>query len=93
MTVGVTYHALLSDTPIPYTDFDISAALVVTEKKLHFARKVEKAPKWEVRRRHYVPLLDADGNVAAPRKRDFYQANYVSPDEGKYIKPKAKDVK
>lgn len=92
MTVGVVFHAFLSDTPIPYTDMDISAALVVTEKKLHFARKVEKAPKWEVRRRHYVPLLDADGNEVERKKRDFYQANYVSPTEGKYIKPKAKDL-
>ena len=93
MTVGITFHAFLSDIPIPYSDHDISAALVVTEKKLHFARKVEKAPKWEVRLRHYVPLLDADGNVIKPKKRDFYQANYVSPEEGKYIQPKAKDVK
>lgn len=93
MTVGVTFHAFLSDTPIPYSDHDISAALVVTEKKLHFARKVEKAPKWEVRRRHYVPLLDADGNEAKRQKREFYQANYVSPDAGKYIRPKAKDLK
>lgn len=92
MTVGVTFHAFLSDTPIPYTDLDISAALVVTEKKLHFARKIEKAPKWEVRRRHYVPLLDADGQEIKREKRDFYQVNYVSPDEGKYIKPKAKDL-
>lgn len=93
MTVGITYHAFLSDTPIPYTDFDISAALVVTEKKLHFARKIEKAPKWEVRKRHYVPLLDAEGHTIERKKRDFYQAHYVSPDEGKYIKPKAKDIK
>lgn len=93
MTVGVTFHTFLSDIPIPYSDHDISVALVVTEKKLHFARKVEKAPKWEVRHRHYVPLLDVDGNAVKPKKRDFYQANYVSPDEGKYIKPKAKDVK
>lgn len=93
MTVGVVYHAFLSDTPIPYSDHDISAALVVTEKKLHFARKVEKAPKWEVRHRHYVPLLDADGHEAERKKRDFYQVNYVSPDAGKYIRPKAKDLK
>lgn len=92
MTVGVTFHAFLSDTPIPYTDLDISAALVVTEKKLHFARKVEKAPKWEVRKRHYVPLLDAEGHTVERQKRDFYQANYVSPNEGKYIKPQAKDL-
>lgn len=92
MTVGVVYHALLSDTPIPYSDHDISAALVVTEKKLHFARKVEKAPKWEVRHRHYVPLLDAEGHEVTPKKRDYYQVNYVSPNEGKYIRPKAKDL-
>lgn len=92
LTVGVTYSAFLSDTPIPYTDNDISVALVVTEKKVNFVRKIEKAPKREVRKRHYVPLLDADGNPAEPRKREFYNANYVSPDEGKYKKPKAKDI-
>ena len=92
MTIGVTYSALLSDTPIPYTDRDISVALVVTEKKVNFVRKIEKAPKREVRKRHYVPLIDADGNPAERRKREFYNANYVSPDEGKYKKPKAKDI-
>lgn len=92
MTVGVTYSAFLSDIPIPYTDLDISVALVVTEKKLHFARKVEKAPKWEVRKRRYVPLIDSDGNPIEKKKRDFYNSNYVSPDEGKYKKPKAKDI-
>ncbi len=92
MTVGITYSAFLSDIPIPYTDFDISAALIVTEKKLHFARKIEKAPKWEVRHRRYVPLIDADGNPIEKKKREFYNSNYVSPDEGKYKKPKAKDV-
>lgn len=92
MTVGVIFHTFLSDTPIPYSDHDISAALVVTEKKLHFARKVEKAPKWEVRHRHYVPLLDADGNVAERKKSEFYQAHYVSPEEGKYIRPSVKDL-
>lgn len=92
MTVGVVYHTFLSDIPIPYTDHDISAALVVTEKKLHFARKVEKAPKWEVRHRRHVPLLDADGNLAACKKSAFYQANYVSPEEGKYIRPSVKDM-
>ena len=92
MTVGVTYSALLSDTPIPYTDRDISVALVVTEKKVNFVRKIEKAPKREVRHRRYVPLLDSDGNPREPKKRDYYNANYVSPDEGKYKKPKAKDV-
>ena len=92
MTVGVTYSAFLSDIPIPYTDLDISAALVVTEKKLHFARKVEKAPKWEVRKRRYVPLIDADGNPVEKKKREFYNSNYVSPDEGKYKKPRAKDI-
>ena len=92
MTVGVTYSAFLSDIPIPYTDLDISAALVVTEKKLHFARAIEKAPKWEVRKRHYVPLIDSDGNPIEKKKRDFYNSNYVSPDEGKYKNPKAKDI-
>lgn len=92
MTVGVTYSAFLSDTPIPYTDRDVSVALVVTEKKINFVRKIEKSPKREVRQRHYVPLLDSEGNVALPKKRDFYNANYVSPDEGKYKKPKAKDI-
>ncbi len=92
MTVGVTYSAFLSDIPIPYTDLDISAALVVTEKKLHFARKVEKAPKWEVRKRHYVPLIDADGNPVEKKKKEFYNSNFVSPEEGKYKKPKAKDI-
>jgi hypothetical protein len=92
MTVGVTYSAFLSDIPIPYTDLDISAALVVTEKKLHLARKVEKAPKWEVRKRRYVPLIDADGNPVEKKKREFYNSNYVSPDEGTYKKPKAKDI-
>ena len=92
MTVGVTYSAFLSDIPIPYTDLDISAALVVTEKKLHFARAIEKAPKWEVRKRRYVPLIDSDGNPVERKKRDFYNSNYVSPDEGKYKKPKAKDI-
>ena len=92
MTVGVTYSTFLSDTPIPYTDHDISVALVVTEKKVNFVRKIEKAPKREVRKRHYVPLLDSDGNPIEQRKRDFYNANYVSPDEGKYKKPKAKDI-
>ena len=81
MTVGVTYSAFLSDIPIPYTDLDISAALIVTEKKLHLARKVEKAPKWEVRKRRYVPLIDADGNPLEKKKREFYNSNYVSPDE------------
>ena len=81
MTVGVTYSAFLSDIPIPYTDLDISVALVVTEKKLHFARKVEKAPKWEIRKRRYVPLIDSDGNPIEKKKRDFYNSNYVSPDE------------
>ena len=92
LTVGVTYSAFLSDTPIPYTDRDVSVALVVTEKKVNFVRKIEKAPKREVRRRRYVPLLDADGTPAEPKKRDYYNANYVSPDEGKYKKPKAKDI-
>lgn len=92
MTIGITYSLFLSDTPIPYTDFDISAALVVTEKKLHFARRIEKAPKWEVRHRRYVPLIDADGKPAEKRKREFYNSHYVSPDEGKYKKPKAEDV-
>lgn len=92
LTVGVTYSAFLSDTPIPYTDLDISVALVVTEKKVNFVRKIEKAPKREVRRRHYIPLIDSDGNDIKPRKRDFYNSNYVSPEEGKYKKPKAKDI-
>lgn len=93
MTVGVTYSEFLSDIPIPYTDLDISAALIVTEKKLHLARKVEKAPKWEVRQRRYVPLIDADGNPIEKRKRDFYCSNYISPDEGKYIQPKVEEIK
>lgn len=92
LTVGVTYSAFLSDTPIPYTDRDVSVALVVTEKKVNFVRKIEKAPKREVRKRHYIPLIDADGNPVEPKKRDYYNANYVSPDEGKYKKPKAKDI-
>lgn len=92
MTVGVTYSAFLSDIPIPYSDHDISAALVVTEKKVNFVRKIEKAPKHEVRKRSYVPLLDASGNPAAHKHKEFYNANYVSPDEGKYQKPKAKDI-
>ena len=92
MTVGITYSAFLSDIPIPYSDHDISAALVVTEKKVNFVRKIEKAPKREVRRRHYVPLIDADGNPVEQRHKEFYNANYISPDEGKYKKPKAKDL-
>lgn len=91
-TVGVTYHALYSDTPIPYTDLDVSMALVVTERGLQFTRKIEKPPKWEVRHRRHVPLVDRDGNPAAPRKREFYDANYVSPDEGKYRPPRAKEM-
>lgn len=92
MTIGVAYSAFLSDIPIPYSDHDISAAIVVTERKVNFVRKIEKAPKREVRKRHYVPLLDSDGNPAEQRRRDFYNANYISPDEGKYKKPKAKDM-
>ena len=90
--VGVTYHALFSDTPIPYTDHDVNLALVVTERGLQFPRKIEKSPKWEVRPRRYVPLVDKEGNPAAPRKREFYDAHYVSPDEGKYQPPRAKDL-
>ncbi len=92
MTVGVTYSAFFSDTPIPYTDRDVSAALVVTEKGINFVRKIEKSPKREVRRRHYVPLVDAYGNPVERKKRDYYNANYISPDEGKYKKPDAKDI-
>ncbi|MBQ4556406.1 MAG: 5-formyltetrahydrofolate cyclo-ligase [Clostridia bacterium] len=92
MTIGVAYSAFLSDIPIPYSDHDISAAIVVTEKRVNFVRKIEKSPKREVRKRHYVPLLDADGNPATQKRRDFYNANYISPDEGKYKKPKAKDM-
>ena len=92
MTVGVTYSALFSDTPIPYTDRDISVAIVVTEKGINFVRKIEKSPKREVRRRHYVPLVDAAGNPAEPKKREYYNANYVSPDEGKYKKPNARTL-
>ena len=92
MTVGVTYSAFLSDIPIPYSDHDISSALVVTEKKLNFVRKIEKAPKREVRKRHYVPLIDSNGNPIEKSKKEFYNANYVSPDEGKYKKPDAKDI-
>lgn len=90
--VGVTYHALFSDMPIPYTDNDVSLALVVTEKGLQFTRKIEKAPKWEVRRRRHVPLVDKDGNPAVPYKREFYNAHYVSPEEGKYKPPRAKEL-
>ncbi len=93
MTIGVAYSAFLSDIPIPYSDHDISAAIVVTEKKVNFVRKIDKSPKREVRHRHYVPLLDADGNPAVQSKKEFYNANYISPDEGKYKKPKAKDLK
>ncbi len=92
MTVGIAYSAFLSDLPIPYSDHDISVALVITEKKVNFVRKIEKAPKREVRKRHYKPLIDADGNPAEERRREFYNANYISPDEGKYKKPKAKDI-
>lgn len=92
MTIGVAYSAFLSDIPIPYSDHDISVAIVVTEKKLNFVRKIDKSPKREVRARHYVPLLDANGNPAVPAHKDFYNANYISPDEGKYKKPKAKDI-
>ncbi len=92
LTIGVTYSAFLSDTPIPYTDRDVSVAIVVTEKKVNFVRKIEKAPKREVRKRHYVPLVDSEGNPISEKKRDFYNANYVSKDEGKYKKPDAKDI-
>ena len=91
--VGVTFHALLSDTPIPYTDFDVNLALVVTERGLVFTRRIEKAPKWEVRHRRHVPLLDRDGNPAQLRARTFYDAAYVSPEEGKYAPPRAKETK
>lgn len=92
LTIGVTYSAFLSDTPIPYTDRDVSVAIVVTEKKVNFVRKIEKSPKREVRQRHYVPLLDSDGNPAATQKREFYNANFISREEGKYKKPDAKDI-
>lgn len=91
--IGVTFHALLSDTPIPYTDFDVNLALVVTERGLVFTRRIEKAPKWEVRHRRHVPLLDRDGNPAQLRARKFYDAAYVSPEEGKYAPPRAKETK
>ena len=90
--VGVTYAALLSDTPIPYTDFDVNLALVVTERGLVFTRKIEKPPKWEVRHRRPIPLLDRDGNPAVPRTRAFHDAAYVSPNEGKYAPPRAKET-
>lgn len=93
MTIGVAYSAFLSDIPIPYSDHDISCAIVVTERKVNFVRRIDKAPKREVRHRHYVPLLDSEGNSAEKIHREFYNANYVSPDEGKYKKPKAKDLK
>ncbi|MBE6679249.1 MAG: 5-formyltetrahydrofolate cyclo-ligase [Ruminococcaceae bacterium] len=92
MTIGVAYSAFLSDIPIPYSDHDISCAIVVTEKKVNFVRKIEKAPKREVRQRHYKPLIDSEGNPAKQPHRDFYNADYVSPDEGKYKKPSAKDL-
>ncbi len=92
MTIGVAYSAFLSDIPIPYSDHDISCAIVVTERKVNFVRKIEKAPKREVRQRHYVPLLDSEGNPVEKVRKEFYNANYVSPDEGKYKKPKAKDL-
>ena len=92
MTIGVAYSAFLSDIPIPYSDHDISCALVVTERKVNFVRKIEKTPKREVRHRHYVPLLDADGNPAGKVHKEFYNSNYISPDEGKYKQPKAKDL-
>lgn len=92
MTVGVTYSAFLSDIPIPYSDHDISAALVITEKKINFVRKIEKSPKREVRKRHYVPLMDAEGNLVKQKHKEFYNANYVSPEEGKYKSPNAKDI-
>ena len=91
--VGVSFHALLSDTPIPYTDEDVNLALVVTERGLVFTRKIEKAPKWEVRRRRPVPLVDRNGNPAKPRKREFYDADYIPPDAGKYAPPRAKETK
>lgn len=91
--VGVSFYALLSDTPIPYTDEDVNLALVVTERGLVFTRKIEKAPKWEVRRRRPVPLVDRDGNPAKPRKREFYDADYIPPDAGKYAPPRAKETK
>ena len=92
MTIGVAYSAFLSDIPIPYSDHDISCAIVVTEKKVNFVRKIEKSPKREVRQRHYAPLIDANGNPVEKKRREFYNANYVSPDEGKYKQPKAKDL-
>lgn len=91
LTVGVTYHALLSDAPVPHTDRDVNVALVVTEQGLTFARKVEKAPKWEVRQRRYTPLIDKEGNRATRTAREYYDANYVSPEEGKYTPPRVEE--
>ena len=91
--VGVSFAALLSDTPIPYTDFDVNLALVVTEHGLVFTRRIEKAPKWEVRHRRPVPLVDRDGNPVKQQKRAYYSADFVPPDAGKYAPPRAKETK
>ncbi|MBQ7661160.1 MAG: 5-formyltetrahydrofolate cyclo-ligase [Clostridia bacterium] len=93
LCIGVSYAALVSDIPIPYTAEDVSVSLIVTEKKLIFARKVERAPKWEVRRRRYVPLVDKDGNPQKVEDKPYYNANYVSPQDGKYLPPSVKELK
>ena len=93
LCIGVTFSALVSDIPIPYTPGDVSVALVVTEKKLIFARKVDKTPKWEVRPRRYVPLVDKEGNPQRIEDKPFYNAHYVSPQDGKYLPPDVKEVK
>lgn len=91
--IGVAFDAFVSDTPIPHTDYDVNLALVVTERGIRFTRKVEKAAKWEVRQRRPIPLLDRDGNPLPPRKIEFHDAAYVSPNEGKYAPPSAKETK
>lgn len=78
--VGVSFHALLSDTPLPCTDEDVNLALVVTERGLVSARKTEKAPK-------------RDGNPAEPRKCGHDNADSIPSDAGKYAPPRAKETK
>lgn len=91
--VGVSFDMFVSGTPIPHTDYDVNLALVVTERGIRFMRKIEKPPKWEVRRRRPVPLFDHDGNPVQPCKQEFYDAAYVSSDEGKYAPPRAEETK
>ena len=66
---------------------------------IHFQREYDhvtqtafKKPS-RLRHRRHVPLLDRDGNPAQLRARTFYDAAYVSPEEGKYAPPRAKETK